>query len=306
MTYVDSIQAKIQLFESTFDAKEFKGLSEYLGQRFQPQREVTQEDIQTDYNHFLRMLRQDDRYFPFIQRYLPMLQPFTQAPFPLPDGHIIQGPWLGDYKVHHFKLLNVTEETIRGKRILDVGCNAGFDTFLMASMQPSQVIGIEPSAFFFQALFLWAVYQAPNVSFMRTRWQDISPANIGTFDLVNCQGIFYHEPHPQMLLDALFALLKPGGRLILETHVTIADDMNALFVERSFWGEENWWWIPSGRVMTAMLRASGYVDAEMIVRYPVPSRNPDDPDRTIEGLPVGGRAFFSAHRPVEIGWRKPS
>jgi SAM-dependent methyltransferase len=132
---------------------------------------------------------------------------------------------------------------------------------------------------------------------MKTRWQDLSRDVLGTFDLVNCQGILYHEPDPMQLLLALQRLLAPGGKLVLETHITMEDDMNARFIEGNFWGDPNWWWLPSSDTMMAMLRTCGFEDVQLRAKYPVPSQNPNNEHLTVEGVPVGGRAFFTATQP---------
>lgn len=296
---------RMRLFEHWFREAEFRELAEYLGTRFEPQTVLTWDAISEAYPHYERLLLRESVFASFIEYYLPKLQPFTQAPFPLPDGQIIQGPWLGDYKIKHFQKLGIDADFVDHKRILDIGCNAGFDTFYLAALGAPEVLGIEPSPFCYQAMFLRALYYSPNVNFLKTRWQDISSQSVGQFDMINCQGILYHEPYPQLLLEACFDLLKPGGILVLETHVSLGDERQAMFVEGAFWGDENWWWLPTCSTVTGMLRASGFIDAQTITRYPIPSRNPNDPDRTVEGVPVGERAYFTALRPADTFRRKP-
>ncbi|MBK8020100.1 MAG: DUF1698 domain-containing protein [Chloroflexi bacterium] len=297
--------SRMAAFSRLFNAAEFQALAQHLGERYLPQHVVSIDEIRAVYPHYLPLVEASDETVGFILEYLPQLQPFTQGPFLLPNGTIVQGPWLGEYKIRRFQDLGVQQDSLQGKRVLDIGCNAGFDTFYLGSLGPAEVIGIEPSAFYYQALFFWALYDLPAVQFLKARWQDISAAVIGRFDVINCQGILYHERNPQQLIDAMFDLLDTDGQLILETHVTLEDDMNARFVERAFWGEENWWWIPSAPVVLAMLRASGFVDTQLVVRHPVPSQNPHDELHTVENIPVGGRAYIVARRPQIPVWRKP-
>lgn len=293
------VQQKMALFERQYNPLATQALISRLGTRFQPEVEITFEDIQHRYPYYLNLLIDHPLFEGFIDRYCDELQPFCQAPFALPGKRVLQGPWLGDYKLQHFPLCDVNAETVAKKRVLDIGCNAGFDTFYLSTLGPSEIIGIEPAPlFYYQALFLWALYSCPNLRFLNTLWQDIRKSTFGSFDLINCQGIFYHEPGPMLLLEALFDLLAPGGKLVLETHVTLDDDTKALFVEGAFWDDDNWFWIPSEATVCAMLRACGFEEVIVRAKHPVPSKNPDDPLRTVEGVPVGGRAFFTARRPL--------
>jgi tRNA (mo5U34)-methyltransferase len=293
-------QQKMALFERQYDPLATQALIRELGDRFQPTVEITFDDIKNQYPHYLKLLTNHPSLEAFFDRYFQELQPFCQAPFALPGGRVIQGPWMGDYKLYHFPRCEVNPETVAKKRVLDIGCNAGFDTFYLSTLGPSEIIGIEPAPlFYYQALLLWSIYSCPNLRFLKARWQDITTSAFGRFDLINCQGILYHEPSPMLLLEALFDLLTPGGMLVIETHVTLDDDMKALFVEGAFWGDYNWFWIPSGATVCAMLRACGFEEVTVRAKHPVPSKNPDDPLTTIEGVPVGGRAFLTARRPLD-------
>lgn len=295
-----AFQLKAQFFERQFDEQEFGALLNFLGdlKRFSPEVWLTSEQLFVQYPHFQQLYLNEPNLQAHVKQWYPRLQPYLQSPYPLPGGEVIQGPWQGNYKTANFPLCGINEHFVSGKRILDIGCNAGFDSFYLASLGASQVIGIEPSAFYFQALFLWSLYYCPNLSFLKTNWQSITPEALGTFDIINCQGVLYHEPSPVALLQALMNLLAPNGTLVLETHVTLEDEPKARFVEGDFWGDNNWWWITSVETTLGMLRACGYEQVQLRAQYPVPSRNPAHPDLTVEGIPVGGRAFFTATKPA--------
>ena len=269
-----------------------------LGDRFKPECPISMEDIHRDYPHYGTLLLQDEALAEFASTYLQELQPFLQAPFPLPNGEVIQGPWLGQYKVGYFTRCGLTAETIEGKRVLDIGSNSGFDTFYLSTLGPREIVGIEPSPlFYYQSLFLWALYRCPNLSFQRLKWQEAKDAGLGTFDVVNCQGILYHEPNPMQLVDALFDLLVPGGMLVLETHISLGDEQTARFIAGPFWGDMSWFWLPTLKTLEAMLRTRGFADIEVRDSFTVDSKNPSDPERTSEGELVGGRAFVTAVKP---------
>lgn len=128
----------------------------------------------------------------------------------IPGAWDLQGKWI--------QLRRCLPESLEGKRVLDIGCNAGLDTLLYSTMGPEYVLGIEPLAFYYQALFLKQIFKNDIVEFEKIDWQQISPEVHGQFDLVNCLGIIYHEKSPMLLLEKLATMLRPGGELILNSH----------------------------------------------------------------------------------------
>jgi GT2 family glycosyltransferase/SAM-dependent methyltransferase len=303
---------KIARFEREFDIATTSNLIDYLSERFKPEVEITMDDIRSQYPHYLKLLEENPTVAAFVDRYVDILQPFLQAPFPVPGNRVIQGPWAGLYKIGHFTACEVTSETLAGKRVLDIGCNAGFDTLYLSTLGAREVIGIEPTPlFYYQALMLWATYNCPNVDYLRVGWQQLKESSLGTFDLINCQGVLYHEPNPLLLVETIFDHLAPGGKLVLETHVTMDTDTKAHFVENTFWGDSSWWWVPSVPTVCAMLRVYGFENITVRAHYPVESKNPEDKLLTPEGNPAGGRAFLTATRPItpvfnrpKVGWTK--
>lgn len=294
----DYFNYKGALFDRTYDPQNAEQMIAFLGDHFTPLAEVTMADIVHKYPHFLKLLVEHPQLEERVAKYADRLYPFMQYPFPVPGGRVIQGAWVGEYKLMNFPKCGVTAETLANKRVLDIGCNAGSDTFYLSTLGPSEIIGVEPSyLFYYQALFLWSLYHCPNLRFLNTEWQNVRKDTLGTFDVINCQGVLYHEPSPMLLIEALFDLLEPGGKLILESHVMLGDELTAQFVEGTFYGTIDWWWLPSMPTVKAMLAARGFEDIELCNWAPAPSNNPDDPDHTIEGLAPGGRAFFTARRP---------
>jgi tRNA (mo5U34)-methyltransferase len=293
-TYFDE---KITHFKREYDEKATRALIAELS-AFKPDVEITIDDIHEQYPYYSQLLVEHPLLEEMVDHYFEKLQPFLQSPFPLPGKQVSQGPWVGAYKLNYFSACDVNKETIANKRVLDIGCNAGFDTFYLSTLGPSEVIGIDPiPLFYYQALFLWSVYYCPNLRFVNIGWQDVKKNELGKFDLINCQGILYHEPNPLQLIEVLFDLLAPGGKLVLETHITLDNDVKMHFVEKAFWGDLSWFWIPSVEAACAMLRASGFENIQVRSQWSVPSKNPDDPEHTPEGHPAGGRAFLTAHRP---------
>lgn len=285
-----------RIFEREFDAQEMAQFARpYCEEAAEP---TSYEFLFANYPHFARLFQDSPEIRDFVNHYLPLLGPFCQSPFPLPEGRVIQGPWVALWKTMTFPACEVTAESVANKRVLDIGCNAGWDTFYLAALDPVEIIAIEPSPFYYQALFLWTLYNCHNTRFIRCGWESLTPELVGTFDLINCQGILYHEYHPLALLQGLHRLIKPGGKLILETHVLMDEGPYALFVEGTFWGDDNWWWIPTIDTVSAMLRVCGFSEVQFRFKAAVPSKNPADSLRTIEGLPAGGRAYFTALRPA--------
>jgi SAM-dependent methyltransferase len=100
-------------------------------------------------------------------------------------------------------------------RILDVGCAAGY--FLRVAQQHGHdVHGVELSEAISQAaiqsLGSDRVYNGLLDDAVEARgWQPQS------FDLITIWDVIEHVPDPQSLLSSILKLIKPGGKLLLET-----------------------------------------------------------------------------------------
>ncbi|CAG9933558.1 DUF1698 domain-containing protein [Candidatus Nitrotoga arctica] len=92
---------------------------------------------------------------------------------------------------------------LAGSRVLDIGCNAGYDTFLMRSLGAIEAVGLESYGFYHQACFINVVYDIPRVSFMNLGWEDLDLRYFGGFDFVSCQGLIYHVKEPMLLIEKL-------------------------------------------------------------------------------------------------------
>lgn len=262
--------------------------------------ECNYDETVSSYPHYKELLGSEDELSEadsFIDIFEKNIGNILQGPFIIPYRKAITGPWNGMRKNQGFAACNIDRNFLEGKKVLDIGCNAGYDTFFLASLNPALVVGIDPSAFYYQALFLWTLYHAPHVQLYNCSWQSLQKEMTGTFDVINCQGIMYHEPSPVALLQKIFDLLEEGGTLILETHVTMRNEMRAKFVEGNFWGSPNWWWLTDTDTTLALLRSVGFVNAVVRLQTPVDSQNPNNPNFTVEGEPAGGRAFFTADKP---------
>lgn len=231
----------------------------------------------------------------FVEELLPHLGLFLHGPFPLPNQRVTRSAWDCRGKHGAYSAVGVRNK-IEGSRVLDIGCNAGYDSFLMAAAGALEVVGIEPHGFYQHACFLNAVYNLPNVNFMNLGWEDLDQRYLGNFDFVNCQGLIYHVQEPSLLLRKLASMTRPGGTLLMETHVLSGTSTQAQFIEGAFWGDETYWWIFGDECLMGMLRSSGFKDVQMRLKADCDSRNPKDPLMTVEGYPAGARAWFVATR----------
>jgi tRNA (mo5U34)-methyltransferase len=238
----------------------------------------------------------DEKTIAFVDEFLPHLGLFLHGPFPLPGNRVTTSLWDCRGKLGSYKASGVLPK-IAGARVLDIGCNAGYDTFLMSTLgAAAEVVGLEPHGFYHQACFLNAVYDIPGVSFQNLGWEDINPRYFKGFDFINCQGLIYHVKEPMLLIEKLASIMQPGATLLMETHILSEPSNRAEFIEGAFWGDQTYWWIFGAECLMGMLRSCGFKDVSMALKADCNSRNPLDPTKTVEGHPAGARAWFIATR----------
>jgi tRNA (mo5U34)-methyltransferase len=165
---------------------------------------------------------------------------------------------------------------LRGWRVLDVGCNAGFYSFELARRGAS-VLGIDVDAHYLEQA-RWAAREfglEAQVEFRRMEVYDIARSE-ETFDLVWFMGVFYHLRYPLLALDLLArrtrrllmfqTLTMPGDSVYANTADCPIEDRTPLlesgwprmaFIEHRLADDPTNWWAPNHAAVEAMLRSSG-------------------------------------------------
>src|SRR5450631_4403401 len=103
-----------------------------------------------------------------------------------------------------------------GKLVLDVGCGGGILSEAMARAG-AQVLGIDLSQPVLDVAALHALEGKVAVDYRFVPAEQLAQERPAQFDLVTCMEMLEHVPDPAASVDALAALAKPGGDVIVST-----------------------------------------------------------------------------------------
>jgi tRNA (mo5U34)-methyltransferase len=112
--------------------------------------------------------------------------------------------FLGDYPAVKWQnFADVVPKSLKGKTVLDIGCNAGFYTMEMKRRGAERVLGLDSrDEYLAQARF------AAEVNDLDVEFRNLSVYDVGklgeTFDLVIFMGVLYHLRHPLLALDLIY------------------------------------------------------------------------------------------------------
>ena len=194
--------------------------------------------------------------------------------------------FLGDYPTAHWNTFaHAVPDDLRGRSVLDVGCNAGFFSIQMKQRGADRVVAIDSDErYLAQARF------AAEVSGVQVEFRCLSVYDVAAlrerFDVVLFMGVLYHLRHPLLALDLLHehvtrevlvfqSMLRGSDRILplprdypfSEVDVFEQPGYPVLhFVENRYAADPTNWWIPNRAAAEAMLRSAGYT----IVSHPEP------------------------------------
>jgi tRNA (mo5U34)-methyltransferase len=211
--------------------------------------------------------------------------------------------FLGDYpRAKWQRFAHAIPDDLRGRSVLDVGCNGGFYSIEMKRRGADRVVGID-----FDEQYLAQARFAAEMAHVDVELRRLSVYEVGQlrerFDLVLFMGVLYHLRHPLLALDLLHAHVTRD--LLVFQSLTrgsaevapVADDYpftetdvfeqpgypRLHFVERKYTGDPTNWWIPNRACAEAMLRSAGYAvvdrpEDDVFVCRHVDVEEPPDPE----------------------------
>ncbi len=197
----------------------------------------------------------------------------------LPDGRQTAPDHpLGDFPAFKWEqMASALPPDMRGMRVLDIGCNAGFYSVALAR-RGAQVLGIDADSHYLrQAEWVRGQFRIDpdQLTLRQMQVYDLARCN-DTFDVVMFLGVLYHLRYPLLALDivatkvrdllVLQTLTMPGeevvappGDLRLEEREAMLDPgwPKMAFIEHRLADDPTNWWAPNRAAVEAMLRSAG-------------------------------------------------
>jgi tRNA (mo5U34)-methyltransferase len=203
---------------------------------------------------------------------------------PLPDGSVTPGDWDTDTALRRLRL----PESLQGKSVLDVGAWDGLYSFEAERRGALRVLATDHFCWSGPGWGTRAGFDlahrllSSRVEALEIDIPDLSPAAVGTFDLVLFLGVLYHLPDPLGALAKVASVT--GERLILETLVdathlrqptlTFHRGRSQPFSLYRHWRRDpTTWFAPNEAAVVAMLEEVGFRRIERVYpRYRLASR----------------------------------
>jgi tRNA (mo5U34)-methyltransferase len=192
--------------------------------------------------------------------------------------HTAPEHFLGDFpRVKWERFKDAIPADLRGRSVLDIGCNGGFYSIEMKRRGADPVLGIDfDERYLAQAQFA-ADALGLDIEFRKLSVYDVHKLR-EQFDVVLFLGVFYHLRHPLLALDLVhehvsrdlfvFQSLQRGS----DELEPVDDDYRfrdtetferpgfpkMFFIEKRYAGDPTNWWIPNRAGVEAMLRSAGF------------------------------------------------
>lgn len=253
----------------------------------------------------------NDEAFAYIEELAKEFIPWRKGPFKLFDLEI-DAEWRSDYK---WERLEESLIPLKGKRVLDIGCNNGYYMFRMLQHKPELVLGIDPVPRLLQQfLFLNHFAKVPNLHFELFGYEQLHHFK-NFFNVIFSMGVIYHCKNPIQHLQDIHDSLAPGGQLILETMAIPGDGDYALSPEERYAQMRNVWFVPTLKCLLNWVKRCHFEKIEVlsnVVLTPEEQRqtkwcpppwqsleqflDANDRTKTVEGHPAPLRVCLSVRK----------
>jgi 2-polyprenyl-3-methyl-5-hydroxy-6-metoxy-1,4-benzoquinol methylase len=163
-------------------------------------------------------------------------------------------------------------ERFAGGRILEIGPKHGEDSRLLAGLQPAELVLLDlPEKQEQVAGWLPEVEAVCPARFVTGNLLYLAEgqrAELGTFDLVWCLGVVYHNVEQLRLMRRLFHLTNPEGAVVVESATTRDTSLADKNVVEVHWpdlyrGQRTITHLPSRLALKSWLEMVGYADVRL-------------------------------------------
>lgn len=186
--------------------------------------------------------------------------------------------FLYDYPANKFsRFAHALPADMKGLRVLDIGCNAGFYSMEMKRRGAERVLAIDTDERYLAQARFAAHVEALDIEFRTLSVYDL--ACLGErFDLVIFMGVFYHLRHPLLALDLIREHVT-DDLFLFQSMQRGSDDVHPVapdysfsevahfnkpgypklhFIEHQYSHDWTNWWAPNAACSAAMLRSAGF------------------------------------------------
>jgi len=135
-------------------------------------------------------------------------------------------PWQQGDSHSFAKLASLHLPSLKGKSLLDVGCNTGYFCGWAVFDKSIRVMGIDNNP---EAIALAKTW-FQGCSFLCMSWENLPPDR---FDVVLCLSAIHYADDQKALIDTLMERVAPGGTLVLELGIAPGEEDTFETVQRS-------------------------------------------------------------------------
>ena len=106
--------------------------------------------------------------------------------------------------------------TLKGKRILDVGCGGGILSESLA-LEGATVVGIDLAEAGLEVAKLHLLESGLDIDYQSISAEDLAEKETESFDVIACLEMLEHVPDPSLVIEACSKLVKPQGQVFFST-----------------------------------------------------------------------------------------
>jgi len=248
---------------------------------------------------------QQSRFYQALQNFCP----WKKGPFEL-FGIGIDAEWRSDWK---WERILPHIQSLKNRKIADIGCHNGYFMWRMAAEEPDCVIGFEPvPKHFWNFQLMQNIVQQEKLNFelLGVEHIDLYP---NFFDTIFCLGILYHHPDPIGLLGKMRQALAPKGEIVIDCQGIPGELPIALTPRKRYAKARGIWFLPTQTCLENWIARAGFSQIECFFASPLSTEeqrstpwakvdslkeflNPEDSSLTVEGYPAPWRYYLIARK----------